>query len=168
VNGTSSGQIRRAQQADATRVARIFNEGVEDRVATFETNLATPEDAARWIDRDLVLVLDRSEGIEGWAKAGPYTEQHHYYQGVREATMYVARESRRGGIGRSLLDALAAEAAAGGAHKLVGKIFTSNQASITLVRELGWREVGVHLRHGRLDGEWKDVLVVEKLLRSPD
>jgi phosphinothricin acetyltransferase len=161
-------QIRRAEQADATRVARIFNEGVEDRVATFETNLATPEDAARWIDRDLVLVLDRGEGIEGWAKAGPYTEQHHYYEGVREATMYVARESRRGGIGRSLLDALAAEAAAGGAHKLVGKIFTSNQASITLVRELGWREVGVHLRHGRLDGEWKDVVVVEKLLRSPD
>jgi RimJ/RimL family protein N-acetyltransferase len=46
----------------------------------------------------------------------------------------------------------------------VGKIFTSNVPSIELIKRCGYREVGVHLRHGRLDGEWKDVLVVEQLL----
>jgi L-amino acid N-acyltransferase YncA len=164
VNGTSYAEIRRAEPPDAARIAEIFNEGVEDRVATFETSQATPEDAARWIADDLVIVLENGEAIAGWAKAGPYTDQHHYYDGVREATLYVDRGARRMGIGRALLDALPGFAAEDGAHKLVGKIFTSNEPSIALVKGLGWREVGVHARHGTLDGEWKDVLVVEKLL----
>jgi phosphinothricin acetyltransferase len=101
----------------------------------------------------------------GWAKASPYGDRHEYYDGVREATLYVERGARRSGVGRQLLDALADAAADAGAHKLVGKIFTSNEPSIAMVGRLGWREVGVHERHGTLDGEWKDVLVVEKLLR---
>jgi phosphinothricin acetyltransferase len=75
--------------------------------------------------------------------------------------MYVDRSARRQGVGSRLLDELAAEAARSGFYKLVGKIFTSNRPSIELVKRCGYREVGVHLRHGRLDGEWKDVLVVE-------
>jgi phosphinothricin acetyltransferase len=167
VNGTSSGSIRRAEAGDAARIAEIFNQGLEDRVATLETQPATRERAERWISENLFLVLDTGDTIAGWAKAGPYTEDHAYYEGVREATLYVARESRRDGVGRALLDRLAEDAAADGAHKLVGKIFTSNEPSIALVRGLGWREVGTHLRHGELDGQWKDVLVVEKLLDRP-
>jgi L-amino acid N-acyltransferase YncA len=155
--------IRPAEPGDADRLAEIFNQGVEDRVATFETRLAAADDAARWIADDLVIVAER-DVLVGWAKAGPYADQHHYYDGVREATLYVERGARRSGIGRQLLDALAAAAYDAGAHKLVGKIFTSNGPSIVLVKGLGWREVGVHEDHGTLDGEWKDVLVVEKLL----
>jgi L-amino acid N-acyltransferase YncA len=164
VSGASATAIRDAAPADAGRVAEIFNEGVEDRVATFETRLADAEGAARWISEDVLIVLERDGEIAAWAKAGPYAERHHYYDGVREATMYVAREARRQGFGRELLRALADTARQAGAHKLTGKIFTSNEPSIELVKGLGWREVGVHRRHGMLDGEWKDVLVVEKLL----
>ena len=156
--------IRAAEPSDAVTVAEIFNQGVEDRVATFETEPATPEDATRWIERDVVIVGERDDRVIGWAKAGPYTDHHHYYDGVREATLYVERGARRTGAGRRLLSALADAAPGAGAHKLVGKIFTSNGPSIALVAGLGWREVGVHERHGTLDGEWKDVLVVEKLL----
>jgi phosphinothricin acetyltransferase len=156
--------IRPAEPADAERIAAIFNQGVEDRLATFETNLAAPEDSTRWIADDLVIVGERDGELLGWAKAGPYADDHHYYAGVREATLYVERGARRTGVGRALLDALAVAAARDGAHKLVGKIFTSNEPSIVMVGGLGWREVGVHLRHGALDGDWKDVLVVEKLL----
>ncbi|HEY3191405.1 MAG TPA: arsinothricin resistance N-acetyltransferase ArsN1 family A [Solirubrobacterales bacterium] len=163
---TSSGAIRRAERGDAERIAVIFNQGIEDRVATFETKPATPEDAVAWVERDIVVVAENDGGILGWAKAGPYADQHHYYDGVREATLYVARSARRRGIGRHLLAGLADAASDAGAHKLIGKIFTSNEPSIALVKGLGWREVGVHLRHGTLDGEWKDVLVVEKLLGS--
>jgi L-amino acid N-acyltransferase YncA len=145
-------------------VAEIFNQGVEDRVATFETRPAGPGDAARWIEDDLVVVGERETALLGWAKASPYTDRHTYYDGVREATLYVERAARRMGIGRQLLAALADAASQSGAHKLVGKIFTSNQASVAMVGDLGWRQVGVHERHGTLDGEWKDVLVVEKLL----
>jgi L-amino acid N-acyltransferase YncA len=156
--------IRAAERADAERVAEIFNQGVEDRVATFETRRADTETASGWIDEDLVVVAERGGALVGWAKATPYADRHRYYDGVREATLYVERHARRTGIGRELLDALAGAAAQSGAHKLVGKIFTSNGPSIAMVGGLGWREVGVHERHGTLDGEWKDVLVVEKLL----
>lgn len=164
-------RIRRARPADAEGLAEIFNEGVRDRVATFETRSASPEDALRWIDEELVLVAegpDFGRELVGWAKAGPYSDAHHYYAGVREATLYVARAARRSGVGSALLSALADEAGADGAHKLVGKIFTSNAPSIALVEGLGWRRVGVHERHGTLDGEWKDVLVVEWLLGGRD
>jgi phosphinothricin acetyltransferase len=168
VNDTSSAQIRRAEAREATRIAEIFNQGVEDRIATFETRPATPGDVDRWIAEDLVVVAERDGVLVGWAKAGPYTDRHYYYDGVREATLYVARESRRIGVGHALLERLADEAAALGAHKLVGKVFNTNEPSIALLRGLSWREVGVHRRHGRLDGEWRDVLVVEKLLDPPE
>ena len=166
VNGSENvpASIRPADPADAEMLAEIFNQGVEDRVATFETRPADAGAAARWIGEDLVLVAVRGDGLVGWAKASPYADRHHYYDGVREATLYVERAARRTGIGRRLLDALADAARDAGAHKLVGKIFISNEASIAMVGGLGCREVGVHQRHGTLDGEWKDVLVVEKLL----
>jgi L-amino acid N-acyltransferase YncA len=167
VNGTSSVQIRRAQARDAARIAEIFNQVLADRVATFETRPATPDDVERWIAEDIVVVAERGKALVGWAKAGPYTDRH-YYDGVREATLYVAREARRTGVGQGLLKQLAVEAAGQGAHKLVGKVFSSNDASIALLGRLGWREVGVHRRHGELDGEWKDVLVVERLLEAPE
>lgn len=157
-------RVRRAEPADAQRVAEIYNEGVEDRVATFETNAAGAEDAAGWIERELVLVADRDGELVGWTKAGPYSDRHHYYDGVREATIFVARAHRGSGVGAELTRQLAAAAEEEGAYKLIAKIFASNEPSIALVKRLGWNEVGVHRRHGRLDGEWKDVLVVEKLL----
>jgi L-amino acid N-acyltransferase YncA len=166
VNGSEKSplSIRPAERADAGRLAEIFNQGVEDRVATFETRPATPDDVVRWIEADLVVVGERGGALVGWAKASPYTDRHPYYDGVREATLYVERGARRTGVGRRLLAALADFAAESGAHKLVGKIFTSNEPSIAMVGDLGWREVGVHERHGTLDGQWKDVLVVEKLM----
>jgi L-amino acid N-acyltransferase YncA len=157
--------IRLARDADAARLAEIFNEGIEDRVATFQTVRQDATRLAGVIASGSPLVVGELDGeVVAWAKADPYTDEHEYYAGIREATLYVAREARRRGVGKALLEALAREADRRGFHKLVGKIFTSNEASIALVRECGWREVGVHLRHGQLDGEWKDVLVVERLL----
>jgi phosphinothricin acetyltransferase len=134
-------------------------------VATFQTETQRPaEIAAEIADQALVLVAERPSGIVGWASVGPYDDSHDYYSGVGEATLYVDRDARRGGVGAALLEALAAEAERHGYYKLIGKIFTSNEPSIALVKSCGWREVGIHRRHGRLDGEWRDVLVVERLL----
>ena len=117
------------------------------------------------IDRGhMVMVAERSDRVVGFARISPYDDAHHYYSGVGEATLYVDPKARRGGVGVALLTGLAEEAKPRGYHKLVGKIFTSNEPSIALVKSCGWREVGVHRRHGRLDGEWIDVLVVERLL----
>jgi L-amino acid N-acyltransferase YncA len=102
--------------------------------------------------------------VVGTAWVTAYDPAHEYYAGVGEATLYVERSGRRRGIGGALLEALSAEAARRGRHKLVAKIFTSNEPSIALFGACGFRKVGVHVRHGRLDGEWKDVLVMERSL----
>ena len=157
--------VRAARPDDADAIARIYNEGIAERVATFQTAIQHGPDVAQGIEAgQLVLVAVRGDQIVGWAGATPYDDAHEYYSGIGEATLYVGRDARRSGTGRALLAALAEECERRGYYKLVGKIFTTNGPSIALVRASGWRDVGTHERHGRLDGEWRDVLVVELLL----
>jgi len=157
--------VRAARPDDAEAIARIHNEGIAERVATFQTAIQQGPSIAEAIEGGrLVFVAARGDEVVGWASVAPYDDAHEYYSGVGEATLYVRRQARREGTGRALLAALAEKAERRGYHKLVGKIFTTNGPSIALVRASGWREVGLHERHGRLDGEWKDVLVVEMLL----
>jgi phosphinothricin acetyltransferase len=157
--------VRAAALKDVDAIARIYNDGIAERVATFQTETQRSRDIAAWIEAGrLILVAVRGVEIVGWASVAPYHDAHEYYSGIGEATLYVGASARRSGIGRALLAGLAEEAGRRGYYKLTGKIFTSNRPSIALVRAGGWREVGTHERHGRLDGEWKDVLVVELLL----
>ena len=124
----------------------------------------------RWIDEDLVVVVGASATAtsSGWAKASPTPIAHHYYDGVREATLYVERGARRTGVGRALLAALAGRGRRRRRPQAGRQDLHLERAEHRAGRGLGWREVGVHRRHGTLDGEWKDVLVVEKLLGRPD
>jgi L-amino acid N-acyltransferase YncA len=161
----ASPSVRPATRDDAEGIARIYEQGIEERAATFQTRIPqAAEIAAEIAGGRLALVAEQDGRLVGWASVEPYDDAHDYYSGVGEATLYVDREARRGGAGRALLDGLADEAARRGYHKLIGKIFTSNEPSIALVKSCGWRQVGVHRRHGRLDSEWKDVLVAERLL----
>jgi L-amino acid N-acyltransferase YncA len=155
-------EVRPARAADAEAIARIFAEGIEDRVATFRTWAPEAAEIAELIaGGGILLVAEAGDAVLGFAKVGAYADPAKYYEGVGEATIYVAREARGAGVGRELLEGLTAEARSRGYWKLVGKIFDTNAHSLALFRSGGWREVGVHLRHGRLDGEWKDVVVVE-------
>ena len=155
-----------ARPADGGAIAAIFNQGIEERIATFETRPQHAEGWERWLGSgdELVLVAEQDGGVVAWGAAGPYSDRHHYYAGVGEATLYVERSFRRRGIGAKLLGALAGAAEEQGMYKLVGKLFTTNEPSIALVHACGFRDVGVHRRHGQLDGDWRDVLVVERLL----
>jgi L-amino acid N-acyltransferase YncA len=102
-------------------------------------------------------------GVSGWARIAEYSPRPAY-AGVGEVSIYVDREARGQGLGTRLLQELGRRAAEVGYWKLTGKLFPENEPSLRLVRRDGWREVGLHLRHGRLDGQWRDVLVVERLL----
>jgi L-amino acid N-acyltransferase YncA len=157
--------VRTAEARDGDAIAAIYNQGIEERQATFQTR---PHDAGDFLERIAgerpFLVAEMSGELVGWAAVLPYSDPAPYYSGVGEATMYVARSARRKGVGSRLLSELARAAKRAGFYKLTGKIFTSNAPSIELITGLGFREVGVHRRHGRLDGQWKDVLVVELLL----
>jgi phosphinothricin acetyltransferase len=159
-------RIRAAAAPDAQTVADIYNEGIATRLATFETEPRSAADVEGWLaagERLPVIVAEEDEAVLGWARVTAYSERPAY-AGVGEVSVYVTERARGRGIGRGLLEALQARAREAGYWKLVGKLFTANEASAGMVRSCGWREVGMHHRHARLDGEWRDVLLVERVL----
>jgi len=158
---------RLASVADAEAIAGIYNEGIADGIATFETEPRTAAAMAKLLaekdDRYPTIVAERDDRIVGWASAGPYRSRAAY-AGVAEHSVYVARAARGGGVGRVALDALCRVYAERGFWKLVSRIFPENTASLALHERCGFRVVGVYRRHGKLDGEWRDCVIVEKLL----
>jgi phosphinothricin acetyltransferase len=156
--------VRDATSSDAAAVAAIYNEGIEDRLATFETSPRSADDVLAWLDDGLpFLVAERSGEIVGFARVSPYSDRC-VYQGVGEHGVYVARSARGGGVGRRLLEALCDDAERAGLYKLTSRVFTDNAASRAVHAAAGFHEVGVQRRHGRLDGRWKDCVLVERLL----
>jgi L-amino acid N-acyltransferase YncA len=155
---------RPARAEDAAAIAAIHNQGIEERIATFETEPRRPEDIAARIEAgELLLVAERDRAVAGFASVSPYSSRA-VYAGVGEASVYVDRAARGAGVGSALVESMAAAAAERGLHKLVGRLFTDNAASVALFRAHGFSEVGVHRRHAQLDGEWRDVLLVECLI----
>ncbi len=157
-------KTRHAEPGDAGTIARIYNEGIEDRVATFDTELRTAHDILGWLEEDYPLVVAEADGeVRAWAVVHPYSARA-VYSGVGDYSVYVSRESRGRGLGRVTLAALVQECEARGYWKLLSRIFPRNDASLALARSLGFREVGVYRRHGKLDGQWLDCVIVERLL----
>jgi L-amino acid N-acyltransferase YncA len=158
---TLSTTVRTALPTDAAAIAAIYNQGIEERGATFETRPREPEDCEPLLPRS--LVAERGGRVIGWAAALQYSERD-CYAGVAEASVYVERGERRSGTGALLLERLCGWAEERGHWKLVTKVFPENAASLGLLERCGFRVVGIHLRHARLDGEWRDVLLAERLL----
>lgn len=157
-------QARAANEADAEAIARIYNEGIEDRVATFETRPRTAPDIRAWFDsRHPVVVVEDAGRVLAFAATASYRPRD-CYAGVVEFSVYVARARRGHGAGRLAMQALIEAAAQAGYWKLLSRVFPENLASLSLLRKLGFREVGVYRKHGQLDGVWRDVVIVEKLI----
>jgi len=158
---------RLATPTDAAAIARIYNQGIEERVATFETEPRTAEQLATTIrdkgDRFPTIVVERNGQIVAWATAGAYRARPAY-AGVAEHSVYVAREARGTGAGRLALDALFQAYAQRGFWKILSRIFPENVASLKLHERAGFRVVGVYQRHGKLEGQWRDCVIVEKLI----
>jgi phosphinothricin acetyltransferase len=157
--------IRAATPADAEAIAALYNQGIAERQATFETRPRDSEEIAAWFEPDLPFLVaeDDAGRVVGFARVSPYSDRC-VYEGVGEHGVYVDVGARGRGIGRLLLDELAREAERRGMYKLTSRIFTTNGASLATHRAAGFEEVGVQRRHGRLDGEWKDCVLVERLL----
>ena len=156
--------IRPAKPADLGHAVEIYNAGIAERVATFETAERRVEDISSWVDdgQPFIVAIDDDEVI-GWARAGAYSDRC-VYQGVGEHAVYVHPDARGRGLGRTLLVELCAEAERRGLYKLTSRVFTDNQPSRAAHRAAGFEEVGIQRRHGKLDGQWKDCVLVERLL----
>ena len=155
---------RPATPADAAALALIYNQGIEDRIATFEDRPRSAEEILAWFTgTHPLLVVEESDRVVAFASASLYRPRA-CYAGVAECSVYVARAARGRGVGTVALNALAEAAARAGFWKLVGRVFVENEPSRRLLRRCGFREVGVYVKHGRLDGRWRDVIIVERLL----
>lgn len=158
--------IRPATADDAPRIADIYNQGIADRGATFETEPRTVDSLRARIDeadRFPLLVAEDADQVVGWAGLSGYRARA-CYAGIAEFSIYLDRGARGRGVGRQLLEALVATARERGYWKLLSRIFPFNTASRALCRACGFRKVGVYEKHGQLDGEWLDVVIVERLI----
>src|SRR5436190_1873501 len=162
-----SAAARTAMREDAAAIARIYNQGIEDRIATFETEPRTQQDIERTLrdrgDRYPTVVVEHNGQVVAWAACGLYRARP-CYDPIAEHSVYVDRDHRGIGAGRIALQALIKEAEHRGFLKLVSRIFPENQASRALHLKCGFREVGIYQRHGKLDGTWRDCVIVERLL----
>jgi L-amino acid N-acyltransferase YncA len=157
-------RARIATREDGEAIAAIYNQGIEDRVATFETRLRNSEDVRTWFDGTHPVVAVEHEGrLIAFASTSSYRPRE-CYAGIAEFSVYVAREARGRGAGRVAMEALVREAERAGLWKLVSRVFPENAASLRLLRSVGFRKVGTYQKHARLDGEWRDVVIVERLI----
>jgi L-amino acid N-acyltransferase YncA len=160
-------RIRPATADDAEAICRIYNQGIEDRVATLETELRTPEERRRWLaarsPRHPVIVAETGTAILGWGSLNVYNSREAY-RFVADFSIYVERGARGQGVGRVMLTRLIELGREHGYHKLVLSAFPTNESGMALYTRLGFRTVGIYKEQGWLDGRWVDTIIMEKLL----
>ena len=160
-------KIRPARPDDAKEIARIYNQGVQDRAATFENAYVTPEERYLWLvarpDRFPVLVAEIKHTMMGCASLTPYSPRR-CFDGVAELSLYIDRNLRGHGVGQELMKALQDVAREKGYYKLIGRVMADNEPGRKLCNLMGWREVGVYEKHGKLGNEWHDLVLMEHLI----
>jgi phosphinothricin acetyltransferase len=159
--------IRAANDANLDAIRAIYNEGIEDRIATLETDPRTVDDIGDWWrqhdSRYTVLVATENGEVAGWASLNRFSHRCAH-AAIADLSVYIARAHRGRGIGFSLLESLEPLARAAGFHKIVLHALNANEHGKGLYRKCGFAEVGIFKEHGELDGRYVDVVAMEKLL----
>jgi L-amino acid N-acyltransferase YncA len=166
-SASAASVVRNATAEDLEAILRIYNEGIEDRVATLESDPKSASDIAEWWalhdQRYAVLVAVDGGAVAGWASLNPFSHRCAH-RAIADLSVYVARAHRGRGMGFALLDALLNGVAAREFHKIVLHALNENEAGKRLYRKCGFSEVGVFKEHGLLDGRYVDVVAMERLL----
>jgi phosphinothricin acetyltransferase len=161
-------RIRLAGPDDADAICRIYNQGIEDRVATLETELRTPDERRAWIaarDARHPIIVAEAEGdeIAGWGSLNLFNPRDAY-RFVVDFSIYVDRAWRGKRVGDAMLARLVELAREHGYHKMVLSAFPTNTGGMALYTKHGFRTVGIYQEQGMLDGQWVDTIIMEKLL----
>jgi phosphinothricin acetyltransferase len=148
-------------QREWQAVRQIYLEGIATGLATFETDAP---DWETWHSEHLAccrLVAGLNGQVVGWAALSPVSGRC-VYAGVAEVSVYVAKSVRSQGVGKVLLQQLILESEQAGIWTLEAGIFLENKASIALHKSCGFRQVGYRERLGELNGQWRDVVLMER------
>jgi phosphinothricin acetyltransferase len=153
---------------DIPSIVKIYNQGIEDKIATLETVLRTTADMEKWFlnrsdKHKVVVITDKADKVLGWASLNAFNSRC-CYSGVADISVYIERDMRTKGLGTKLLNYLIEVAKQQDFHKLVLSMFKFNRAARNLYLSLGFREVGTYINQGILDGKWVDITIMEKLL----
>ena len=161
-------EIREASAGDLAAIREIYNEGIEDRIATVDTQPKSREDVLGWwnehTDRYGILIASELGHVLGWASLNRFSHRCAH-AGIADLSVYVARSRRGSGIGSLLVRDLVEHAQKSGFSKIVLHALDGNEQGKGLYRKLGFREVGVFRQHGQLDGRFVDVVAMELLLQ---
>lgn len=152
-------------EKDWDNVRLIYLQGIATGHATFEKEAPTWE---KWNDGHLSvcrLVARSGEIVKGWAALSPISSRSAY-RGVAEISVYVGQSYRREGLGRALLSALISASENQGLWTLQAGIFPENKASLDLHKSCGFREVGRREKIGKMDGIWRDTVILERRSRT--
>jgi len=164
---TAALTLRPARTGDAEAICLIYNQGIEDRVATLETDLRTPRERSGWLaargPRHPVIVAEAGGYLLGWGSLNVFNARPAYRH-VADFSVYVERAWRGKGVGHRLLERLIELAREIGYHKMVLSTFPTNAGGVRLYERLGFSRVGIYHEQGMLDGRWVDTLIMEKLL----
>jgi phosphinothricin acetyltransferase len=165
-------EVRPARPEDAPAVAEIYNEGIRGRGATFETAERTTADVLAWFEsashtagghrHPFLVAVDGGGAVIGWVRASAYRPRA-CYAGIAEFSVYVSAAARRSGVGDALMAAFVPACADAGIWKILSRIFPENAAPLALCARHGFRTVGTYEKHAKLDGVWRDVVIVERL-----
>lgn len=159
--------IKRAMEQDLPQILLIYNQGIEDRIATLEMDAKDLNDMQEWFGkhqgRYAVIVAEENGIVVGWASINPYSTRCAY-DGVGDLSIYIERGARGKGTGKQLLDELESIGLEHGFHKFVLFTFPFNGLGQGLYRKAGYREVGIFKNQGIVDGKFVDVMAMEKLL----
>lgn len=160
--------IRPATEADLGEMAKIYNQGIRLRSATFETRERSVDDIRGWLGNPIhpVLVAEQDGKVQGWILASSYRPNRPAYAGIAEFSVYVHEDARGHGIGDALMAAFIPACEKAGLWKILSRIFPENTASLNLCRSHGFKEVGIYEKHGKLEGIWRDVVIVERLIEA--
>jgi phosphinothricin acetyltransferase len=156
---------RLATPGDSAAIARVYNQGIADRTATFETEPRTEEDIRGWFGAHPIAVALRDGAVIAFAASSRW-RAHERYRGIAEFSVYVDRAHRGQGAGRAVLEALLVAAEQAGLWKLLGALFSDNAGSRALMLAAGFREIGFFERQAQLDGVWRDIVMFEKRIPS--
>ncbi|MDR7075680.1 phosphinothricin acetyltransferase [Neobacillus niacini] len=163
--------IRDSNESDIKSIQTIYNQGIEDKIATLETEIKDDTYMRNWFDkhrgRYKVIVAEDKGQIVGWASLNQYNNRSAY-DGVADLSVYISRGYRGKGVGKKLLAKLESLAKENGFHKMILFTFPINQLGQGLYRRIGFRELGVFKNQGKIDGKFVDVMAMEKILQIKD
>ena len=153
--------IDNMKAGDWKDVRAIYIEGIATKNATFEQNAPNWED---WNRNHLSIgrfVARENNQIIGWAALSPISKRS-VYSGVVEVSIYISDHAKGRGVGKRLLNRLVEASEKAGIWTLQGGIFPENEASIAIHKACGFRIVGVRERVGKMDGVWRNVVLMER------